>query len=202
MSPRVGGGCSGGVQRQQLPRGSWRAWRTDREESVRGCLTDNTTYYYSLRDINCRQQRHRNSTEGNTPSTVPEAPQCVRWMELCVFHREGEKADNFCDAPGVAFHRVSWCPGRHFRGPFWRLSDFARSARARTRAPRAQATPPPDELVRAPCARGVFPPAGERARARERWRASYFCCPCRRPAEAPAPRTPAATARARVEDRG
>ena len=95
VSPRVGGGCSGGVQRQQLPRGSWRAWRTDREESARGCLTDNTTYYYSLRDINCRQQRHRNSTEGNTPSAVSEAPKCVRWMELCVFHREGEKADNF-----------------------------------------------------------------------------------------------------------
>ena len=95
VSPRVGVGCSGGVQRQQLPRGSWRAWRTDREESARGCLTANTTYYYSLRDINCRQQRHRNSTEGNAPSNVPEAPKCVRWMELCVFHREGEKADNF-----------------------------------------------------------------------------------------------------------
>ena len=85
---------------------------------------------------------------------------------------------------------------------FEKLELFARIARARTRAPRAQATPPPDELVHAPCARGVFPPPGERARARGRWRASYFCCPSRRLAEAPAPRAAAAAARARVEGRG
>ena len=121
MSPRVGVGCSGGVQRQQLPRGSWRAWRTDREESARGCLTANTTYYYSLRDINCRQQRHRNSTEGNAPSNVPEAPKCVRWMELCVFHREGEKADNFWENADNLLKSIwdadTLCPVEPYRMP-------------------------------------------------------------------------------------
>lgn len=89
VSPRVGGGCSGGVQRQQLPRGSWRAWRTDREESARGCLTDNTTYYYSLRDITAGSRGTETAQRG-IHHLLCQRPRnaCAGWNCVCFIERE------------------------------------------------------------------------------------------------------------------
>ena len=80
----------------------------------------------------------------------------------------------FLRCPRRCFSQGFWCPGRHFRGPFWRLSDFARSARARTRTARTSYAAPGRASACTVCA-WCFPPSrGARARARALAR-EIFC---------------------------